>query len=531
MSIFKPDGLYFAYLRKSREDHDAERNGAEDTLSRHEYILKEFASKNSIQISRWYKEVVSGETIENRPEMKQLLHDVEILHPDGVLVIEVERLSRGTPQDQGIVMDTFKYSNSLIITPMKIYDLNKENDEEWIDFGLLRSRMEYRTIKRRLQNGRTTSAMQGKYIGNIPPYGWQRQKLKGEKGYTLVPDPETGWVLKLMYTLMYTGNDSTGFLPIGTTKIARILDNMGIAPPKGERWDSGSIGRILTNPANIGMVRIGWRKQIAYIENGKKQKSRPINSDCITVPARWSGQVDKKTFDIVSERIRSRTTIHSAPQVKSPLAGIVYCSECHRLMQRRPKGNRNPADTLLCKTPGCPTVASYYDLIEKRLIETLETTLQNYKLSIGNENFFSWESSLDTKQRLLKEAEKQLAGLKKQSSKIHAAFEQDIYDMETFLDRSREVKKEITEAESKVKKIEQEILEIQNCIENKETFIPRLEHILTSYQHSDDPIYKNALLKEIVSSVDYTKKVRYGGKAKKSNDLFELDVHLKLKPI
>ena len=85
--------------------------------------------------------------------MQELLTDVENGLWAGVLVIEVERLARGNTLDQGIVSNTFKYSNTKIITPTKIYDPNNEFDEEYFEFGLFMSRREYNTIKRRLHRG------------------------------------------------------------------------------------------------------------------------------------------------------------------------------------------------------------------------------------------------------------------------------------------------------------------------------------------------------------------------------------------
>lgn len=60
---------------------------------------------------------------------------------------------------------TFKYSGTKIITPMKVYDPENEFDEEYFEFGLFMSRREYKTINRRLQRGRISSAKEGKFVG------------------------------------------------------------------------------------------------------------------------------------------------------------------------------------------------------------------------------------------------------------------------------------------------------------------------------------------------------------------------------
>ena len=147
-------GEYAIYLRKSRADMEAELKGEGETLARHEHILLDLANSKNLKIGKIYREIVSGETIEARPEMKKLLADVKMGKWKGVLVVEVERLARGETMDQGIVAQAFKISETKIITPMKIYDPNNEFDEEYFEFGLFMSRREYKVINRRLQRGR-----------------------------------------------------------------------------------------------------------------------------------------------------------------------------------------------------------------------------------------------------------------------------------------------------------------------------------------------------------------------------------------
>ena len=192
---------YCMYLRKSRADKDYENSSTEAILNRHEKALLELAQNNNYKISQIFREVVSGETLSQRPEMQKLLAQVENNMYDGVLVMEVERLARGNSVDQGIIAQAFKYSNTLIITPTKVYDPQNEFDEEYFEFGLFMSRREYKTINRRLNAGRLASCKEGKFVGSITPYGYSKEKLKNQKGYKLVPDLEESKVLKLIFEL------------------------------------------------------------------------------------------------------------------------------------------------------------------------------------------------------------------------------------------------------------------------------------------------------------------------------------------
>ena len=77
---------YAIYLKKSREDREAEARGEGETLARHRTALMELAKNRLLDIGAIYEEIVSGETIAARPKMQQLLEEVEDGCWDGVLV-------------------------------------------------------------------------------------------------------------------------------------------------------------------------------------------------------------------------------------------------------------------------------------------------------------------------------------------------------------------------------------------------------------------------------------------------------------
>ena len=121
------------YLRKSRAEDGLD---TAEILSKHQTALTNYAREHDIHIIETYPEVVSGESLYARPQMLRLLEDVEQKRYQCVLCMDLDRLSRGRMRDQGIILDTFKDSGTLIVTPEKVYDLEVEIDEE-PDFGHL----------------------------------------------------------------------------------------------------------------------------------------------------------------------------------------------------------------------------------------------------------------------------------------------------------------------------------------------------------------------------------------------------------
>ena len=81
--------VYAIYLRKSRVDEDAELRGEGETLARHEHALLDLARRRGYPIARIYKEIVSGESVANRPQMQLLLADVSAGKYAGVLCMEL----------------------------------------------------------------------------------------------------------------------------------------------------------------------------------------------------------------------------------------------------------------------------------------------------------------------------------------------------------------------------------------------------------------------------------------------------------
>lgn len=255
---------YVKYLRKSRFDRDYADLSIEETLKRHEAILDKLASDRGFYVAKTYYEVVSGESIAARPEVQKLLEEVNAGIYAGVLVVDVERLARGNGADQAYISQVFQFSGTKIITPMKTYDPSNEFDEEYFEFGLFMSRREYKTINRRLIRGRESSASEGKYLGSIAPYGYKRQKLENEKGYSLVENPEEAAIVRKIFA-MYTNYN-------GTKIIANYLNDNGVPSRHGDLWTYSTVANILINPVYIGKIRRGWCKQTKTFENGEVKK-------------------------------------------------------------------------------------------------------------------------------------------------------------------------------------------------------------------------------------------------------------------
>jgi DNA invertase Pin-like site-specific DNA recombinase len=517
------------YLRKSRADIEAEAHGEGETLARHERALMDYAKKHKLNITKLYKEVVSGETITARPVMQQLLSDVEKGIWAGVLVMEVERLARGDTIDQGLVAQTFKYSGTKIITPMKIYDPGNEFDEEYFEFGLFMSRREYKTINRRLQAGRVSSVKEGKWVGNKKPYGYKIVKLQGQKGYTLEIVPDEAAVIKMIFELYTVGEeqDDGSIKRLGSTLIANKLNDMKIPPAQSKKWTPSRVLELMRNPVYIGKVRWNFRPAVKKMQEGIVTIERPRadEDEWLMYDGLHEAIVNEDLFYKTQDYLKNNKP-KPAPNmkpIKNPLTGIVICGQCGSKMVRRPYPDRTP-DFLVCPTSGCKNISSYLSYVENRILVSLQQWLTDYKLQLDIENKeVISNTELEVKKQNVKRLEEELKNLNKQMNSIHDFLEQGIYTTETFMERSKIINEKLTDTKTNFDIIKKELDDNSKIQRSITEFIPKVEHVLAVYDSVEDPEVKNALLDEVVSKAVYTKTKKVG--KDKNFDDFELIVY------
>ena len=289
--------LFAIYLRKSRKDLE---NKDYDVLRRHKRILLDFAQNKNIPIYEddIYEEVVSGETIQDRPVIQELLKKIESGYYRAVLVMEIERLARGNTIDQGIIAQAFQLTNTLIITPNKTYDTANEYDNEFLEFGLFMSRREYKTINRRIQLGRKQSVKEGNFIGSITPYGYDKEKLIGEKGFKLIPNDEAENV-KLIFDLFLKG--------YGTSNLSYKLNDLNIKSKSGKQWTPAMVRNVLINRVYIGYLSWGKRAHVKKLDNNSISKTRPVNNDYLEFKGKHEPLIDEETFNKTQELLKNNS--------------------------------------------------------------------------------------------------------------------------------------------------------------------------------------------------------------------------------
>lgn len=331
----KPDEIIM-YLRKSRADDPS--LTVSETVAKHEQILDDFSMRTFgalIPENNRYREIVSGETISARPEIKKVLRLIEQPQYKAILIVEPQRLSRGDLEDIGYLSKILRFTHTIVITKQYSYDLTDDRDREYFENELKRGNDYLEYSKRIMRNGRNLSAEKGYYLASRRPFGYKKVYQKdGHRKYpTLEIIPDEADIVRLIFRLYADG--------CGATKICSRLNAMGCKPLQNGIWTPPCIYPILDNPVYIGKIKWGQRKTIQQVVDGEIVKSNPRQKDY----ALYDGKHEPILDETLWNAVRARRDTKEIPRVivskdlQNPLSGVLYC-KCGRMMIRRPFGGR-----------------------------------------------------------------------------------------------------------------------------------------------------------------------------------------------
>jgi hypothetical protein len=488
------------YGRKSRTDDPL--LSVEEVLDKHDKIIEEYAEKylgGPIPEENKFREVGSAESLDSRPEILRLLKAIESPAIKAVAVVEVQRLSRGDLEDAGRLIRILRYTNTYVITPMKIYDLRDEYDRDAFERELKRGNEYLEYFKKIQARGKLASVKEGNYVGSVAPYGFDRiEKTDGKKTYhTLIERKDQADVVRMVFN-WYCNED------IGTTAICRRLEELGIKTKTGgSRWRSYQIFSMLENVHYIGCVRWNWRKTIKIIEDQEIRKLRPKAKvdEYLIFEGKHDGIISEEVFYAAQEIKGNRHRTKQDLTLKNPFSGIMYC-KCGAKMgynTYRRKGVEYAPPKLVCNNQiHCKSGSVVFDEIYRDVCHTIKDCIQDFQLRIKNNQ----DDSFKLHKNLVERLEKKLKELEEKEIKQwedqynpDVAMPQEIFKKlnQKLLSEKEEVQKALAKAKGSMPK----------QIDYKEEML-KFEDALDALEDPDvDAKTKNQFLKNIIDKIEY----------------------------
>ena len=443
---------------------------------------------------------MSGETIESRPKVQEVLRLVESPRYKAILIVEPQRLSRGDLEDIGRLVKLLRYSSTIVITLQYTYDLQDERDRDQFERELKRGNEFLEYQKRIMNNGRLLSVQNGNFIGQKAPYGYRKKVVREgkRKCYTLEPDPETAPVVKMIFEMYRDG--------LGMTRIADRLVALGIPSPDGGIWSPSTIPRFLKNEHYIGKVVWNKRPTTRTVQSGEVIIGRPVSHDYLVYEGKHDAIIDMDLWNAVQER---RGTIPPSPKnktVQNPLAGLLFC-QCGKAMSRRTykdkSGKERSSPRLCCpEQHRCGTASATLDDVLDEVVSVLQSTIADFEIRIKQETE-SADACMAQHRHLISKLETRLHELKELEiaqwdEKIKGEIPQHVFDR-----LNRDTLRQIRETEKELQDAREVVPNPAYLQERLTTFRAALDAMLST----EVPVReKNELLKSCIKRIDYSRK-------------------------
>ena len=488
--------LYAMYLRKSRKDMELEAMGEGETLARHHARLLNLAARHDIHPDQIvvYREMVSADSLDARPEMLRLLADVYAKKYKGVLVTEVERLARGNTKEQGEVADAFQATSTTIITETKVYDPHSETDQTFFEFGLFMSRQEYKTINRRQIAGKKTSVMEGNYLLPQRVFGYKIVR-KSKKERTLEIIPEEAKIVHMIFDWYTEERRSTDW-------IAQQLTAMKVQTIKKKpEWNRGTIRDMLSNPTFIGKVWWGKRRTVKEYNEKLGKLVKVVKNDGIPeiYEGKHTGIISKEQFEKaqwVTESLKN-PSLKVNTELINPAAGLIECCDCGRRMIANKFGNgkttrlKHP-NSSLCKKKSLPL----QDVLDA-IVDALRAYIADFEMKMeADDNNAEYERH----QAVLDSMEAEFAKLSKKRSQLFLDYQDQVYTRDEFI----EWKQYYTQ---KIDEIKKQIQETQNAFPEPVDYSEQIVNLHAMIDCIKDPDLsaktKNDFLKQFIDRITY----------------------------
>jgi len=491
------------YLRKSRTD-DPTLEVAE-VLAKHEEILDKWNTMHlgrPVPLENKYREVVSGETIAERPAFKELLLPLESPSIKAIKVADEARLSRGDLEDAGRLIKLLRHTNTLVIIPDSwggqfVYNLRDEDDREKLERKLKEGNQFLEYQKKIMNRGRLLSVSRGNFIGWKAPYGYKKVSVKDgkEKCETLEIVPAEADVVRMIFD-MYVNQD------MGRVNIAHRLNELGVPTRTGALWSQDTIKRMLDNDHYIGKVRWNWRRTVTIVEEGEIKQVRPQAKvgEYLVYEGKHDAIISDELFQAAQEKKGRNHRAKPKTKIRNPLAGLLFC-QCGRAMSLRTYKYHNAEPRLLCDNQKyCGMSSCTYAAMLDRVREILQQCIADFEVRIKDDNKDAASLHLNLIKRLeAKRTEldaKELAQWEAQADPDPAK-RMPAHIFQLLNEKLLKEKEEVREALCKAYESMPEPV-------NYEDKLVRFQAALEALDDPDaSPAKKNKLLKECIDRIEY----------------------------
>ena len=341
------------YCRLSKDD---DLDGESASIANQRDMLENYCKRQGWEVTAVYQDDgYTGLNME-RPDLKRMLKAIERRQVNLVITKDLSRLGRNYLQTGTLIEDFFPRHGVRYIAMNDGIDTLRENNDI-APFKNILNEMYSKDISKKVHSSYLLKAQKGKFTGCIAPFGYRKDPE--DKNHLLV-DEETAPIVRLIFSWALNGHGPNYILrrqeeqkiPCPTwwnreRGFRNVRTKWEKQDPENGRymWDFSVIKDILMNPVYTGAIasqKTDYRFKIGTIREKKPE-------DWIVVEGQHEPLVDKKSFDIVQEKLKSRQRPRNTGEI-SLFAGLIKCGECGKSLTVRMTNDKHPKQIYSCKT-------------------------------------------------------------------------------------------------------------------------------------------------------------------------------------
>lgn len=373
-----------AYYRLSKDDKNEDRSKdsegeiSDSILNQRKLVHAYLQNHPGITlVDEAYDDGYSG-TNYDRPGFRSVLKKVQSGSINCVIVKDLSRLGRE-------YIETGKYLEMIFPSfGVRFIAINDDVDSDHSTAGddiiipikNIMNESYCRELSKKLRNQFRIQRGNGEFLGAFASYGYCKSPNDKHK---LVIDEYAAEVVRGIFSMKIKGcsqNIIADFLnrekvlpPAEYKKSLGMKYKTGFQASTQAKWSAVTINRILNNPIYIGTLVQGKRGTPNY--KIKKMRVRNEN-DWVVVENNHPAIIDPLMFSIVQKMMERDTRRPPKEDVLLPLAGVLFCPDCGRTLQRRTvtKGEQKYC-YYVCATYKDGKGCSSHSFEQKKLEETV----------------------------------------------------------------------------------------------------------------------------------------------------------------
>ncbi|MED1743199.1 recombinase family protein [Brevibacillus borstelensis] len=446
------------YARVSTEEQAEEGYSIQAQLD----TLRQYAKQNRYIVSKEYKdEGISGKSIQNRPQLQQLLRDAKQGLFQEVIVWKINRISRNQLDLLTIVDELQKHGVSF-----RSYTENFETETPMGRFALQMmgsvAELERNTIVDNVKMGMKQRARQGKWNGG-KVLGYESVEVEDStfrkrKETRLVIVEAEAALVRMIFEKYASGK--------GIKAIANELNHLGYKTKWGKPFSVVAVKDILNNPLYVGKIR--FNKQ----ENWTVKRRKGTNASPILADGEHEPIITEELWNTVQALYKSKS--EKPAQVFHgcfPFTGVMRCPMCGHGMvaQRATRKNKNGEIkyTLYYQcgqfankgSAVCRANSVRADYAEEEILARIEKIVSQPQITEDVVKELGQRQEVDKEplEQELKHLDKELADTKRKMGKYMELYENDMLEVEILKVRLQELREQEQRLSVRKAKIENQL--------------------------------------------------------------------------